>query len=160
MPTASDLIESLGLVPHPEGGHHRETYRSELPINVRGGRSASTLIYFLLRAGEVSRWHRVIGSDEIFLHQGGDPYTLLTIDEHGNLHETIVGLDVTQRQLPQHIVPASNWQAGYPAAGPHGYSLVACLVTPGFEFADFEMATDADMAERYPELAEQLRLPG
>ncbi len=153
-PTADQIIETLKLIPHPEGGAFRETFRA--PESV-GDCSAATLIYFLLRAGEISRWHRVLDSPEHFLYQGGDAYLLRYIDLEGKLHNAPVGLDLTAGERPQQAVPAGCWQAGAPReGGPHGWTLVACLVSPGFDFASFELATVEEMAARYPGLAGQL----
>jgi predicted cupin superfamily sugar epimerase len=158
--TPDDIIEALGLVAHPEGGMFRETFRAIERVDARGGRSASTLIYFLLRRGEVSSWHRVNGSDEHFLYHGGDSYHLRWIDGLGELKEEIVGLDLAAGQRPQRIVPAGCWQAAIPDPnGTMGWSLIACHVSPGFDFADFEMATDTDVLSRYPALGERMRLP-
>ena len=158
-PTADEIVDELGLIAHPEGGWFRETYRAGEQVNVRGGRSAATLIYFLLRRGEVSSWHRVLGSDEHFLYHGGDAYLLRWIDGFGALHEEAVGMDLATGDRPQRTVPAACWQAAVcDSNGAIGWSLAACLVSPGFDFADFEMATDAETMTRFPQHGERLRL--
>ena len=123
---AEELIATLGLEPHPEGGFYRQVYRSPhavQPDDGRNARSALTAIYFLLPAGEKSRWHRV-RSDEIWTHLEGDPVRLLFDD----------GTSVVVERM--HVVPANVWQAAEPTGD---YALVACFVAPGFEFEDFEM---------------------
>ena len=140
-PRAAELIETLGLVPHPEGGYYREIYRSVDQVNPpdgRGSRAVLTTIYFLLNAGEQSRWHQV-DSDEVWhLYEGG-PLELLEMDPSGG--------DLVQRQLtrvgdegaPVHTVAARNWQA---ARSLGSYTLVGCTVAPGFDFADFRLLAD------------------
>jgi predicted cupin superfamily sugar epimerase len=148
-PRVEQLIRSLKLAPHPEGGHYAETWRSTLqviPTDGREGRSALTTIYFLLPAGAVSRWHRV-RSDEAWIHLEGAPLELLTIPSDAWRLERIILGPIAPGQEPVHCVPASCWQS---ARSTGAYTLVSCAVGPGFEFADFEM-----MSER-PEIAERL----
>ena len=130
-----DLIDSLRLEPHPEGGYFRETFRSAVEVPAYGGtRSAVTSILFLLPTGARSRRHRV-RSDELWLHQQGDPLRL-TIDGD----DRILGQgDGAQLQA---AVPAGAWQSAEALRGGHGYALVGCVVAPGFDFEDFEMADD------------------
>lgn len=154
--TADALATALGLVPHPEGGAFQETWRARRAAGE--DRDLATAIHFMLRAGEVSRWHQVV-SDELWLFQGGDPLLLRRIDADGQLHDAWLGLDVAAGQLPQRLVAAHEWQAAVPpAAGPHGWTLVGCVVAPGFNFADFTLATDAEMSTSYPGLAGRLAL--
>ena len=120
---AEDLIARHGLLPHPEGGHYRETWRDQ-PASERG---AGTAIYYLLRAGEESRWHR-IDAVEIWHFYAGAPLRLC-IDDQPPL---LLGSDV-----PQVIVPAHAWQA---ASSTGAYSFVGCTVSPAFDFARFELA--------------------
>jgi predicted cupin superfamily sugar epimerase len=154
---AADLIEALELTPHPEGGYFREVYRSAArvqPLDGRAHRLALTTIYFLLVAGQVSRWHRV-ASDEVWHYYEGDPLELLVAD---------AGFDgVSRRQLgpvgnrvePVHVVLAGEWQAARPTGA---YTLVGCTVGPGFEFEDFQMLDAlpdqaAALRERHPDVA-------
>jgi len=127
------------LEPHPEGGYFRETYRSPLttrPPGWPGPRALATAILYLLPAGERSAWHRVRG-DELWLWQGGGPMEL-RIGERAQ----VVGPDLAPGQEPQVLVPAGAWQSATPSGG--AWSLVACLVAPGFDEADFELrAADA-----------------
>lgn len=140
---AEILIDHLGLQPHPEGGWYRETWRSEHVIpsgtltGYPGARSAGTCIHFLLPAGERSRLHRV-RSDELWIHQEGDPVRLRRhLEREGLPDEVRVG--PVPGALPQALVPGGWWQEAEPEAGEHGYALLACVVVPGFEFEDFEL---------------------
>ncbi|MGB5136855.1 MAG: cupin domain-containing protein [Prochlorococcaceae cyanobacterium] len=136
---AADLIESLDLLPHPEGGHYRETYRCRTQVDTpRGPRAASTAILFLLTAGQCSRWHR-ISSDEAWHHHGGGSLTLYELCPDGGVRRTCLGLDLNAGERPQHVVPAGSWFAAEPQPG-SPWSLVSCTVAPGFDFADFELA--------------------
>ena len=130
---ADAIIALLGLSPHPEGGHFRETYRHQ-PIE--GGRGHSTAIYYLLKAGEVSHWHR-IDAAEIWHWYAGAPLAL-SIAEAGGTPETLaLGPDLAAGARPQAIVPPKAWQS----ARSHGlWSLVGCTVSPAFDFAGFELA--------------------
>ncbi|CAN5905795.1 cupin domain-containing protein [soil metagenome] len=135
---AAHLISSLGLAPHPEGGYFREVYRSAArvqPLDARAERAALTTIYFLLAAGEVSRWHRV-ASDEVWHYYEGDALELITADSHfDRLTHHLLG-PVGEGARPVQVVPADSWQA---ARSTGAYTLVGCTVGPGFEFADFQM---------------------
>lgn len=138
MTDTEQIIENLGLQPHPEGGYYRETWRSERLLELDdydGPRNAGTAILFLLPAGEQSRRHRV-RSDELWFWQGGD-----------SLELTVAGNPIVlgPGEL-QAVVPGGEWQSARPLEGPHRYALVSCVVVPGFDFADFEMppSTGAD----------------
>lgn len=141
-PRARQLVEQLQLQPHPEGGWYREVFRSQgqvMPQDGRPARSALTSIYFLLEAAQQSRWHRVL-SDEVWVHLEGAPLDLWTWDAaDGRLHNAALG-PVSTATLPQHVVQAGLWQAARPQANnAAGYTLVACMVGPGFDFSDFRM---------------------
>src|ERR1041384_3498422 len=139
-PRAAEIIQTLGMRPHPEGGHYVEGFRSAHRVHVverRVERAALTAIYFLLAAGECSRWHRVL-SDETWHYQEGDSIELLLFSD-GNVRRHRVG-SVGPESRPTVVVPAGTWQA---ARTPGDYSLVACTVGPGFEDADFALAVDA-----------------
>jgi predicted cupin superfamily sugar epimerase len=128
------VAQHWGLAPHPEGGYYRETYRSPLmvtPSGWPGPRSLATAILYLLPAGERSAWHRVRG-EELWLWQGGGPMLV----QVGDARE-LVGPDRGAGEALQVLVPAGEWQSATPAA--ELWSLVACVVTPGFDFADFEL---------------------
>lgn len=127
---AAEIIAALDMQPHPEGGHYVETFRATPGAN---GRATSTAIYFLLREGERSKRHRV-DADEIWLWHAGAPLDLTINDARVTL-----GADLAAGQVPQAIVPAHQWQA---AESLGAWTLVSCVVAPGFEFSGFEMADD------------------
>lgn len=129
MTEAGRLIEMLDLKPHPEGGYFRETFRD----TNGGGRARSTAIYFLLKGGEVSRWHR-IDVPEVWHFYRGAPLEL-TIGKDRYL----LGNDIDKAQVPQLVVPAGQWQM---ARALGDFSLVGCTVAPGFEFEHFELAPE------------------
>jgi len=131
--SADEVIALLGLAPHPEGGHFRETFRDTASVN--GTRAASTAIYFLLREGEVSRWHRVDAA-EAWHWYAGAPLALGVADKAGRRTVTL-GADLAAGQRPQAVVPAQAWQQ---ARSLGAWTLVGCTVAPGFEFAAFELA--------------------
>jgi len=122
------LITHLGLMPHPEGGHYRETWR-DTPAD--GSRGAGTAIYFLLRAGERSHWHRVDAA-EAWHFYAGDP---LQLQMPGKT--MILGPDLGTGQRPFALIPAGVWQAAAPLGR---WSLVGCTVSPAFNFSGFELA--------------------
>ena len=133
---ADDLIERLELQPHPEGGYFRETFRDQ---RQDGGRAHSTAIYYLLKAGEVSRWHRVDAA-EVWHWYAGAPLMLGLRHGDGTVSELTLGNHIAGGERPQIIVPAHTWQM---ARSLGGFTLVGCTVAPGFEFAGFEMETGA-----------------
>lgn len=127
---AEQIISRLTLAPHPEGGWYRQTWAGP----VVNGRPIGTAIYFLLRAGESSHWHRV-DADEIWLWHAGAPLILsLGLDL---ARDHLLGPDVLAGDRPQVVVPKGWWQA---ARTTGAYSLVSCTVTPGFQFSGFELA--------------------
>jgi predicted cupin superfamily sugar epimerase len=130
-PTAADIIARLGLKPHPEGGHYRETFRGPHT----DGRAQSTAIYFLLARGERSHWHR-IDAVEIWHYYAGDALTLRIADDGGR-RSVRLGPDLAAGEVPQAIVPPHAWQA---AESTGDWTLVGCTVAPGFDFATFELA--------------------
>ncbi len=158
MTDAGEIIASLGLAPHPEGGFYRETHRGSLVLEglPHGGpRAAHTAIYFLLPVGTFSALHRV-RSDEVWHHYDGDAVDLHTIDEAGR-HEIIrLGKDLAGGELPQHVVPAGAWQAAVPKGD--RWALCGCTVAPGFDFADFEMPDRASLLARFPALTDVVTL--
>jgi uncharacterized protein len=131
--TAEEVVARLGMKPHPEGGFYRETFRDAPP---EGGRGASTAIYYLLREGDSSAWHRVRDAAEVWHHYAGSPLELRLSEGRGR---TVVrlGSDLAAGEEPQAVVPAGVWQSARPLGG---WVLVGCTVAPGFEFAGFEMA--------------------
>ena len=150
---AAELIQQLELQPHPEGGHYRETYRARQQVDTpRGPRPASTAILFLLAAGQCSRWHR-IASDEAWHHHGGSSLVIYELCPAGRVRRSGLGLNLASGERPQHVVPAGSWFAAEPV-GESAWSLVSCTVAPGFDFADFELATPASL-ERHRVVLEQ-----
>lgn len=144
---ATELIRQLELVPHPEGGYFRETYRAALQVPTpRGPRAACTAILYLLHSGEHSCWHR-IHSDELWHHHGGGPLLVHAVYPDGRAREHRLGLDLTAGQQPQLAVAAGNWFAATPAPG-SPWCLVSCTVAPGFDFADFELARPEHLQTR------------
>lgn len=136
--SADALIEQLGLAAHPEGGWYRETWRADAGPD---GRARGTAIIFLLKAGEASHWH-MVDAAELWLWQAGDPLELrLSTGDAGPVRSVILGGDVGAGQQLQGLVAPGEWQAARPAGTPqHGYSLVSCVVVPGFDFAGFALA--------------------
>lgn len=131
--TADEVIALLGLQPHPEGGWYAETWR-DTPAG--GGRGAGSAIYFVLRAGEVSHWHRVDAA-EVWHHYAGDPLELAISTDGAAVHTLVLGDDLTAGHRPQAVVPSGAWQAARPLGA---WTLVGCTVSPAFEFAGFELA--------------------
>ena len=131
---ASDVVRLLDLKPHPEGGHFRETFRDARRVD--GNRSASTAIYFLLARGERSHWHRV-DAVEIWHWHAGAPLTLEISQSEGRIERVTLGGDLAAGERPQAVVPAHAWQA---AQSLGDWTLVGCIVAPGFEFKHFELA--------------------
>jgi predicted cupin superfamily sugar epimerase len=125
---ADEIIERLDLQPHPEGGHYVESWRGPDGVD---GRATATAIYFVLRAGERSHWHRVDAS-EAWLFHAGSPLRLSIDDAH-----VVLGTNLSQGEQPQAVVPAGAWQAAEPLGD---WTLVSCIVAPGFEFDGFELA--------------------
>lgn len=132
---AERLVRELELTPHPEGGHYRETYRD---ASGSGGRAHSTAIYFLLQAGEVSRWHRVDAAEVWHYHKGA-PLELKIAEEGNGAQRFVLGADITRGERPQVVVPPHAWQS---ARSLGDFTLAGCTVAPGFEFAKFELAEE------------------
>jgi uncharacterized protein len=138
MDSAAALIEQLGLSAHPEGGWYKETWRGASGAD---DRASGTAIIFLLKAGEASHWH-MVDAAELWLWQAGDPVELrLAASDAGPVTSVILGSDVGAGQQLQGVVAPGEWQAARPSGAPqHGYSLVSCVVVPGFDFAGFTLA--------------------
>ncbi|MEM8634290.1 MAG: cupin domain-containing protein [Pseudomonadota bacterium] len=131
---ASEIIRMLNMSPHPEGGHFVETHRS---TKLHGERSAATSIYYLLQADEVSAWHRV-DADEVWLWHSGGPLALTISPPNGHGATSVrLGADLRADERPQFTVPELNWQT---AESLGAWTLVSCVVAPGFEFTGFELA--------------------
>ncbi len=130
---AEEIIRLLDLKPHPEGGHYAETWRA--PADP-GERAAGTAIYFLLRAGERSHWHRVDAAEAWHFYAGA-PLRLDISADGAGVTSALLGIDLAAGQRPQAVVPAHHWQA---AESLGAWTLVGCTVSPAFDFAGFEMA--------------------
>lgn len=133
MLTADQIVAKLGLAPHPEGGAYRETFR-HAPAG--GGRGAMTAIYYLLREGEVSHWHRVDAA-EIWHYYAGAKLELALSSDGKTRTTHILGPALDKGEAPQIVVPDSHWQS---ARSLGAWTLVGCTVGPAFDFAGFEMA--------------------
>lgn len=137
--TAADVIESLQLAPHPEGGWYREVYRSTERVERSDeSRSATTAIYYLLEQGQLSRWH-VVDADEIWHFYSGAPLELLAYDPRSRqLNRQLLNVPSAEA-TPIGIIPSGVWQAARTLGE---YSLVGCTVSPGFEFSGFRFTAD------------------
>ena len=151
----NDLIAQYNLLPHPEGGYYKETYRSNvllkqqsLPIGFDGDRNSSTAIYFLLEKGNFSAFHR-IKSDECWHFYAGQTLLIYVIDKSGRLEIIKLGNNVLAGEVFQAVVPADCWFSSEPAPD-SDFCFVGCTVSPGFDFNDFELATTAELCEIYP----------
>lgn len=184
--TVERIIQSLNMILHPEGGYYVETYRSDENFGTtRGSRSSSTAIYFLLGPGDRSHLHRIKSDEMWFYHCGNGPLhvvecelqaksasdknqeSALNISTHslGNEIQNIINnvngnTDDLKMSLirPQHLVKAGTWFGSAPADEVSGWALVSCVVSPGFDFEDFELAT-VDGLKRELELAEVVATP-
>ncbi len=141
MLSAAEVIRRLSLSPHPEGGHFRETFRD--PRTLPDGRAASTAIYFLLRRGERSHWHR-IDAAELWHWYAGAPLRLCMAGD-GATKTLLLGADLTSGAEPQAVVPAGSWQM---AESLGDWTLCGCTVAPGFEFRHLELAPAGWTPER------------
>ena len=129
--TVDEIIAHLRLAPHPEGGHYRQTWVAE-----NAGRPTGTCIYFLLKDGEASHWHKV-DATEIWLYHAGAPLILsMSVHDEGPAHDHVLTPDLNAG-APQIIVPEGHWQA---ARSTGDYTLVSCTVSPGFQFDGFTLA--------------------
>lgn len=155
MNTADYFIKNLDMTPHPEGGFYKEIYASEenitsndLKVDFEGSRILWTSIYFLLKDGEVSNFHR-LKSDEMWYYHSGSPLTIYMISPEGELITEQLGLDIEHGEKPQVLVP-KNYIFGS-AMNHEGYALVGCMVSPGFEFKDFELFKRNELIAKYPQ---------
>jgi predicted cupin superfamily sugar epimerase len=156
--TANDIIQKLGLEPHPERGYFREMYRAPADVQSQahgGNRSASTAIYFLVTAAEPTTYlHRLI-SDEVFHLYDGGPLEILRLFPDGTWDVPVLGMHLDAGERPQIVIPAGTWFGTELRAGA-SHCLVGCTVAPGFEFADFELAEGPELVARYPKAADRI----
>lgn len=153
-PRVQELVTKLGLLPHPEGGYYRETHRDalalrDLPSRFGGVRAASTAIYYLLERGDFSALHR-IASDEVWHHYEGGALTVHAFGDDGAHVALRLGKDLDAGEHPQAVVAAGAW-FGSRIESDADYVLVGCTVAPGFDFADFELATREGLLEKLPQ---------
>lgn len=133
---AEEIVRLLDMQPHPEGGHFVETFRDPTGPEGSEGRRFSTAIYFLLKAGEVSHWHRVDATEVWHWHAGAP--LVLTISDNGHDARALrLGADLLAGERPQGVVPAGAWQT---AESLGAWTLVGCTVAPAFAFEGFELA--------------------
>lgn len=142
-------IENLKLEKHPEGGYYKETFvASDSIVRENDKKYLWTSIYFLLHTGEVSNFHR-LKSDEMWYFHAGNALTIYMISPSGELIEKKLGLNISEGEEPQVLV-----EKGYifgSAMNSEGFSLVGCMVSPGFKFEDFELFKRKDLIKKYPE---------
>ncbi|MDH4127297.1 MAG: cupin domain-containing protein [Spirochaetota bacterium] len=157
--TASDIINRYNLIPHPEGGYYRETYRSNgiisknsLPKTFKGDRVYSTAIYFLLPEESKSSLH-CLPSDECWHFYLGGPLTIVTINPNGKVEKTLLGQDINDGQTLQHFVEGGHWLGAYPNTGSK-FSFVGCTTAPGFDFSDFTMGKRSELIKLFPNAKE------
>lgn len=157
MYTAEDYISAFDLQPHPEGGFYREVYRSQevyqaqhLSPRFGGDRSFLTSIYFLIKPGYPSHFHR-IKSDEIWYFHDGELVVIHVLHVDGSYEKMLMGPNVAAKEQLQACVPAGSWFAAECGSElGRGFALVSCAVAPGFDFADFEMAETLPLQANYP----------
>jgi predicted cupin superfamily sugar epimerase len=149
------LIDFYNLLPHPEGGFYRQTYKSSMSIDgdylsndFQGERAISTAIYFLLNGTNFSAFHR-IKSDELWHFYAGDALNIYVIDEEGNFEIIKLGNNYLNGESFQAVVYAGSWFASAPV-NKDGFSFVGCTVAPGFDFKDFELAERNNLIALYP----------
>lgn len=156
MNTAEYWIQHLNLKPHPEGGFYKEEYRSSievqksnLPRGFTSARKLATSIYFLLRSVDISRLHR-LRSDEIWYYHTGSPITLIYIDAEGKKHKHILGNNPEKAEKLSVLIPSGCIFCAS-VAQKDSFGLISCVVTPGFEFDDFELFDKEDLLQAYPQ---------
>lgn len=134
--TADDIIALLGLQPHPEGGHYREVFRDETPVS-ENGRSASSAIYYLLKKGEHSGWHRIDAAEIWHWYAGGPLELKICSSADDAVISQKLGSQLAKGERPQIVVPAGMWQS---AQTQGDFTLAGCTVAPAFLFSAFELA--------------------
>ena len=154
--TAQYWIDRLNLIPHPEGGYYRETYRSglsiardALPLQFTGPRLVSTAIYFLLESNNFSAFHR-LRSDELWHFHAGSAITVHVIEPEGSYSGIQLGADPDAGEVLQAVVKAGRWFASE-VRDATKFALAGCTVSPGFDFADFELGKRSNLIKIYPQ---------
>ena len=149
------MINTLGLLPHPEGGHYKEVHRSRAVVresNSALDKSAYTSIYYLLSGKDFSSWHRIQSDETWYFHLGCD-LCIYFFDEHKLLQTIQLGMSSTHFQA---TIPANTWFAAKPIHE-NDFCLVSCAVAPGFEFADFEIAQRNQLLKEFGNSAESIQ---
>ena len=150
-----ELIQKYNMQPHPEGGFYVETFRSATNVDTeKGPRSASTAIYFLMCENNISRLHRIV-SDEVWHFYLGCSITVVELTEDGGYKTTVLGSNIAgpnASEVVQYVVKGGTWFGSFPniEPGSDDCSFVGCTVSPGFEFSDFEMGSNALLSKAFP----------
>ena len=151
-----EIIQKLGLLPHPEGGYYKEMYRSEgvisnadLGSEYEGDRNYSTAIYFMLTSDTFSAFHK-INQDEFWFFHSGDPVEFHTIKQNGEHSVIKIGNDIANGESPQHCVYGGDWFAAK-VDGENGFALVSCTVSPGSGFRDFVLPSGEELIKEFPQ---------
>jgi predicted cupin superfamily sugar epimerase len=162
MLSVNEVVKHFEMLPHPEGGFYKETYRSEelidnkaLPQRFTGDRHFSTAIYFLLEKGNFSGFHK-IQSDECWHFYAGQTLLIYVLHGNGKLETIQLGNDIVNGEVFQAVVPAGCWFASEPAPN-SAFCFVGCTVAPGFDFADFELAKAAELIITYPDHSDVIK---
>jgi len=162
MNNADSIINKLGLEPHIEGGHFTETYKSPYLVdgkyineNIEGKRPLSTSIYYLLKSGQVSKFHRLKFDEQWFYHSGS-PLLIHLIDKDGKLENVKLGTDVTIGEIPQLLVKA-GLVLGAEVVKNNSFCLVSCVVTPGFDYRDFTLFESIELTDEFPQHEKLIR---
>jgi hypothetical protein len=160
--TAEYFIEKLELQEHIEGGYFKEVYRCADTVNsdfvsadYEDPRALATTIYFLLKSGQTSKFHR-LRFDEIWFYHYGSPIRIHMIDPEGKYSSHVLGLDVDKNQSPQILIPANTLFGAEPMES-NSFGLVSCMVTPGFDFRDFELFSTDALCARHPDFIDVIR---
>ncbi|WP_346354771.1 cupin domain-containing protein [Azotosporobacter soli] len=156
--TADYYINTLQLEGHIEGGYFKELYKNSQTVLANKSdekRALSSTIYYLLKSGGVSKFHK-LKSDEIWFFHDGSPLLIHMIDSAGVLRSVKLGLDVANGQLPQVLVPAGTI-FGAEVAEKDSFGLVSCMVSPGFDYKDFQLCSYQELAEKYPKYLDLIK---
>ena len=150
---ADYYIRHLAMEEHVEGGYCKEIYQNRITLHQAGGdspkkRCLSSTIYYLLKSGQVSKFHR-LQSDEIWFFHDGSTLLVHMIDNRGELTTARLGMDVSSGELPQVLVPAGT-VFGAEVAVDGSFTLVSCMVSPGFDYDDFQLYTYGELLALYP----------
>jgi predicted cupin superfamily sugar epimerase len=161
MTQAEEIIKKLELQKHPEGGWFRECFRSENIIpafalpNHNADRCCYTSIYYLLEENDFSSFHR-LKSDELWYYHQGDCVEIISIDPDGKLQKYLLGKDIDNGQQMQIVIPVGCWFTAQVV--PSGkYMLMGCVVSPGFDFDDFEMGNAENLIQKFPQHEEIIK---